>query len=92
MKTRIDYICEATASVGVVLQPDEILRIISLVLTCISVLISLCYTLYKWHKDASKDGKIDNKEIIEAINIAKDHIEVINNNIKKKKKDGDANG
>ena len=96
MKTRIDYLCEATAGVGVVLQTDEILRIFSLILTCISVCVSLCFTIYKWQKEAKKDGKIDNKEIDEAINIVKDHVEVINNNVdnfvEKSKKDGDANG
>lgn len=96
MKTRIDFICEATAGVSTLLQPDEILRIISIVLTCISVFVSLCFTLYKWHKEAKKDGKIDNKEIDEAIKIVKDHVEVINNNVdnfvEKSKKDGDANG
>lgn len=96
MKTRIDFICEATAGVGTILQPNEILRIVSMALTCLSVCVSLCFTLYKWHKEAKKDGKIDNKEIDEAINIVKDHVEVINNNVdnfvEKSKKDGDANG
>ena len=91
MKTRIDYICEATAGVGTILQPDEILRIVSMILTCISVIVSLCFTLYKWHKEAKKDGKIDNNEVDEAIKIVKDHVEVINNNdnfVEKSKKDG----
>lgn len=89
---RIDYLLGATASVGAILQPDEILRVISMILTCLSVVASLCFTLYKWYKEAKKDGKIDNKEIDEAINIVKDHVEVINNNIdnfeEKSKKDG----
>lgn len=96
MKTRIDYLCGATAGVGAILQPDEILRIVSMVLTCLSVCASLCFTLYKWYKEAKKDNKIDNKEIDEAINIVKDHVEVINNNVdnfvESQKKDGDANG
>ena len=89
---RIDYLLGATASVGVILQPDEILRVISMILTCISVCVSLCFTIYKWYKEAKKDGKIDNKEIDEAVKIVKDHVEVINNNIdnfeEKSKKDG----
>lgn len=96
MKTRIDYLCAAIASVSVILQPNEILSIISMILTCISVAVSLFFTLYKWHKEAKKDGKFDNKEIDEAIKIVNDHVEVINNNVdnfvEKSKKDGDANG
>lgn len=93
---RYDYLCEVTASVGVLLQPDEILRTVSMILTCLSVFVSLCFTLYKWHKEAKKDGKIDNNEIDEVFKIVKDHVEVINNNVdnfvEKSKKDGDTNG
>lgn len=93
---RYDYLYESVAVVTTAVQTQQVFQIISLILTCISVCISLCFTLYKWHKEAKKDGKIDNKEIDEAINIVKDHVEVINNNVdnfvEKSKKDGDANG
>ena len=93
---RYDYLCESVAVVTTITQTQQVFQIVSLILTCLSVAVSLCFTLYKWHKEAKKDGKIDNKEIDEAINIVKDHVEVINNNVdnfvEKSKKDGDANG
>ena len=89
MKTRIDFICEATAGVGTILQTDKILQTISMILTCISVFVSLCFTLYKWFKSASKDGKITKDEIDEAIKTTKEHVDKIENTIKK---DGDKNG
>lgn len=93
---RYDYLCESVAVVTTAVQTQQVFQIICLILTCLSVCASLCFTLYKWHKEAKKDGKIDNKEIDEAIKIIKDHVEVINNNVdnfvEKSKKDGDANG
>ena len=91
MKTRIDYLCEATAGITTILQTDKLFQTISMILTCVSVVVSLCFTLYKWFKEAKKDGKIDNNEINEAIEIVKDHTQVIHN-VEKSKKDGDTNG
>ena len=89
MKTRIDYICEATAGVGTILQTDKILQTISMILTCISIVVSLCFTLYNWYKVAKKDGKITKDEIDEAVKTTKEHIDKIESTIKK---DGDKNG
>ena len=84
MKARIDYICEATASISTLLQPNEILQVICMILTCISVFVSLCYTLYKWKTDAEKDGKIDDKELDNLFKIVNSHVEDIDNVINKK--------
>lgn len=89
MKTRIDYLCEATAGVGTILQTDKLLQTISMILTCVSVVVSLCFTLYKWFKEAKKDGKITKDEIDEAIKTTKEHVDKIESTIKK---DGDKNG
>ena len=67
MKTRIDIITEAVAGVFTALQPDELLRYISLGLTCISVIASLCFTIYKWHKTAVEDGRITTDELAELV-------------------------
>lgn len=67
MKTRIDIFGEAVAGVCTALQPDELLRYISLGLTCVSVIASLCYTIYKWHKSAKEDGRITTDELAELV-------------------------
>lgn len=75
MKTRIDFITEAVAGISTVLQPDEVLRIVSLVLTCLSVAISVAFTIYKWYKEAKGDGKIDANEVDDLVNKIKDDID-----------------
>ena len=75
MKTRIDFITEAVAGISTVLQPDEALRIVSLVLTCLSVAISVAFTIYKWYKEAKRDGKIDADEVDNLVNKIKDDID-----------------
>lgn len=75
MKTRIDFITEAVAGISSVLQPDEVLRIVSLILTCLSVLISVAFTVYKWYKEAKRDGKIDADEVDDLVNKIKDNID-----------------
>ena len=75
MKTRVDFITEAIAGLSTVLQPDEALRIVSLVLTCLSVAISVAFTIFKWYKEAKRDGKIDADEVDDLVNKIKDDID-----------------
>lgn len=77
MKTRIDFITEAVAGFATAMQPDEILRYISLFLTCISVVISLTFTIYKWHKQAKADGRITTDELAELVDELGKHAEEI---------------
>ena len=51
------------------IQPDELLQIISLILTIIATLFSIAFTIYNWWKKASQDGKIDKEEINELVDI-----------------------
>lgn len=67
MKTRIDFITEAVAGVTTALQSDENLRIISFSLTCISVVLSIAFTVFKWYKTANADKRITTDELIELV-------------------------
>ena len=67
MKLRIDFMTEAVASVATVLQTDEYLRIISFALTCVSVTLSVAFTIYKWYKASKADGHITTDELIELV-------------------------
>ena len=43
-----------------------------MVLTCVATAVTIAYTIWKWYKNAMKDGKIDEKEIKEGIDILND--------------------
>ena len=77
MKDKLNYIFDSLAIVGTIVQTEHIFQIISLVLTCISVILSLALSIYKWYKRSKQDGKIDGEEIngaITEINKAVDEI------------------
>lgn len=79
---RYDFLTEAVAGVSILLQPDEVLRIVSVILTCISVFISISFTFYKWYITIKNKKTIDENEIEELIN----KIDKLNDNIKGDKK------
>lgn len=45
------------------IQSDQALQIIQGILTIIGLLITIAYTIWKWYKNASKDGKITLDEV-----------------------------
>ena len=61
-----------TSIVGTSMQTNELLQMISLILTIIGTLITIAMALVNWYKQAKKDGKIDSKEIKGAIDIIDD--------------------
>lgn len=63
------------------IQPDELLQIISLVLTIVATLFSIAFTVCNWWKKAKDDGKIDKEEIDELVNIVDKAKEDLNNEI-----------
>ena len=54
------------------IQQNEVLQIISFVLSSITSIVIIFLRLWSWWKDAKKDGKIEKEEIDEAINIIED--------------------
>lgn len=84
---RYDFICESVAVINTVTQTEKVFQIISLVLTCLSIAFSIAFTLYKWFKEAKKDGKIDKEEIDEAIDVVTKGVKEINNEIDKYNKE-----
>lgn len=74
----IDYVSNGVAVLFTALQTDRLLQIISLVLTIISVLTSLFFTIFKWVKEAKQDGQIDVNEIIELHDKVNEHIDALN--------------
>lgn len=57
--------CNAVSTIATIAQTDEMFRLIQIILTCIGVLVSLAYTIWKWYRTAKKDGKITKDEVDE---------------------------
>lgn len=76
-------LCQYAAAL---VQVDEVLKWIQLGLALICSIVLLAYRIWKWHKDASKDGKIDKKEVDELVETIKDGAEEIKSDIDNFKK------
>jgi len=77
----------ATSAIGTATQTNEILEIISLVLTILGALISfVVIPLLNWYKQAKADGKIDKKEINDGITTIQNGLEEVKNVIDHKEK------
>ncbi len=64
------------------LQTDEVLRYVQLILTILSTLFAIAFTIYKWHKKANEDGKITKEEVKE---LGDDLTEILGDKEKEKK-------
>ena len=59
----LTWIGSVFGTICTALQTDEVLRYIQLGLTILSTLFAIAFTIYKWWKKASQDGKITKEEI-----------------------------
>lgn len=59
-------------------QTNEVFQIIELVASIVVSLVLIAYRLWRWYKEAKKDGKITKDEIEEAVKIISDGTEEIN--------------
>ena len=74
------------SATGTAIQPNEVLQIISLIITIIGGLITTGFALWSWWNKAKQDGKIDKEEVKEAIDILQEGGEEIKNALDDKKK------
>lgn len=73
--TRFDYILDAVA-IGLGLsQGQELLSYIQLGLGILATIISIAFSVWKWWKKASADGKITKDEIKELSDELKDKLD-----------------
>lgn len=84
---RIDYILDGIGLTFTLSQTEELLRVISIILTTIATLCSLAFSLYNWYKSAKSDGHITKEEIRDAGDIINGHLNTLNDDIKKKDKE-----
>lgn len=88
MKNYVLEIFNAVQYVLAVLQSNEVFQIIEFVLSIIVSIVLLIYRIWKWWKDAKKDGKITKEEIEDGINIVVGGVEEIKDKVKEDDKDG----
>ena len=75
------YVCNGIGIVFSAIQTNEVLSWISWIVTLIATVLSISFTLWKWWKKASEDGKITKEEVEELGDIveqSKDKIEEVN--------------
>lgn len=77
----VGWVGTAIGTISTALQVDQFLHTLQAILTVITLVISLSYTIWKWYKKASKDGKI-----------TKDEVDELFDNLKKYNKEDDENG
>lgn len=71
---RYDYLTEAVGFVFTASQTETTFQILSLILTCLSFIVSIAFTIYNWYKKAKADGKIDKEELKELAEIGKEAV------------------
>lgn len=85
MKTSItEYLGCGFSFLLTAVQTQQTFQIISLILTCLATAATLAFTIYKWYKAAKEDGKIDDKELEQGINILKNGIEELSDKLNDK--------
>lgn len=67
-----EWIGTGISAILTIVQTNEIFQIISLVLTILTTLLTFIFTIYKWIKMSKEDGKIDEDEIKQGIEIVED--------------------
>lgn len=61
----VGWVGSGISAILTVTQTNEIFQLIQIILTSIAVLVSIAYTIWKWYKNAKKDGKITSNEVDE---------------------------
>lgn len=72
---RVDYFLDLIALSLGLSQGEELLSYIQLGLGVIATLLSIAYSIYKWWKKASADGKITKEEIKDLSDDLKDKLD-----------------
>lgn len=76
------------SATGTALQTEELLRIVSLIITILGAIISMIVLpLLTWYKNAKRDGKITKDEIKEGIDTLQEGIEGVKDALDDKKGD-----
>ena len=78
----IDTIALIIGTTFTLTQTNELLRLISFIMTSLSALLILISKVIDWYHKAKKDGKITADEVKELVDTVKDNIDDINDKTK----------
>lgn len=56
-------------------QTNEVLQTIQIILACVTFLVTISYTIWKWYKKAKEDGKITKDEVEELVDDIKKEVD-----------------
>ena len=73
--TRFDYLLDAVAIALGLSQGQELLSYVQLGLGILATIVSIAFSVWKWWKKASADGKITKDEIKELSDDLKDKLD-----------------
>lgn len=59
----VGWVGSGISTILTISQTNEVFQLIQIILTSIAVLVSIAYTIWKWRKNAKKDGKITSDEV-----------------------------
>ena len=79
MKEKISWLGNCGAAIFTIIQTNQIFQIVSLILTCIATLLSICITFYNLYKKI-KEGKLQASDLEKA----KEEIEKLKNELEGK--------
>lgn len=65
----------AVETILAVSQANETLQAVQIVLACITFVVTIAYTIWKWYRNAKKDGKIDENEVNDLIEELKKEVD-----------------
>lgn len=92
MPMKHNYTCEVFNTLQYALatiQDNPIWQGIQLGLSILTSVVLIAYRLWKWHDEATKDGKITKEEIDSAIDIIADGADKIKDQMKGSDEDGE---
>lgn len=84
-----NYVTEALNAMqymAIALQDNTILQGVQLGLSILTSIVLVAYRIWKWHNEATKDGKITKDEIEEGAKIISDGLEEVNDIVNGKDK------
>lgn len=73
------------SAIGTGMQTNEVLEMISLIITIVGAVLTLAMSLYTWYKNAKADGKITKDELKDASKIVQNSFDEINDALNKDK-------
>lgn len=76
----------AVTAVLTAFQYDEMLKWINLILSIVTALVTIAYTIYRWYKRAKKDGKVTIDEVGELLDEVHTELDKTKENLDKGEK------